>query len=135
MLIRRLLVLAMCACACECACVQDLDRDLQDDVSIVATREAAFAEPVIARLAGRGPRAIPAIETALHTAKPTGRVQLVITLRRIGDGEAIPLLRHLARWDDDEAVRKEADFTLHTWAGGSDARGAAARAALAAAAP
>ena len=95
------------------SCVQDLDRDLQDDIAIVSTRTGLLVEDAIARVARRGVRAIPPIETALHTARPAGRLNLVMALRRIGSPESLPLLEHLARWDSDAAVRKEADSTLH----------------------
>ena len=96
-------------------CVQDIDRDLQDDVTIVAEREGAFTEAATARLVRRGARAIPPIETALHTAGPAGRLNLIVALRRIGDRQAVPILRHFGRYDADETVRREAIFTLQSW--------------------
>ena len=105
----------VCAAFCAAACVQDIDRDLQDDVTIVAEREGTLTEAATARLARRGVRAIPSIETALHTARPSGRANLIVALRRIGDRQAVPILRHFGRYDADEAVRREALYTLRSW--------------------
>ena len=38
-----------------------------------------------------------------------------MALRRIGDRQAVPILRHFGRYDADETVRREALFTLATW--------------------
>jgi hypothetical protein len=106
------------------------ERALHDDVVLAAEREDALAERAVARLAAAGARAIPEIETALHTARPTGRLNLVAALRRGGAAESVPLLRHLAVYDDDVAVRAEALFTLRGFVQGEGPRAAAARAAL-----
>jgi hypothetical protein len=106
------------------------DRALQDDVTIVASQEGTVVEQAIARVARRGRRALPPIETALHTASAEGRLNLILALRRIGDIDAVPLLRHLALHDAEDGVRKEAEFTLRQWASSGGARADAARAAL-----
>ena len=102
---------------------------LAQDAEAVASASAQ-AEAAMLRLVGVGRAAIPAIETALYAARIEGRLDLIVTLRRIGDGEAIPLLLHRARRDEDERVRKEAEWTLRGWAGGKDERAARARRAL-----
>ncbi len=82
------------------------------------------------RLGADGRRALPAIEGALHGASEPGRKNLILALRRIGDGEAVPLLRQLALYDKSASVRREAEWTLQQWSLGSDERALKARAAL-----
>ena len=66
----------------------------------------------------------------MHTAEVPGRKNLVLALRKIGDADAVPLLRHIALFDPAPDVRVEAEWTLKTWAVAKDARGEKARAAL-----
>jgi hypothetical protein len=106
------------------------DREIRDEVAIIAGREGALAERSMETLRKYGRDAIPPIESALPKASPTGQLNLVMALRRLGDPEAIPLLRHLILRNQLEAVRIEADMTLRSWATGSDVRAERARAAL-----
>jgi hypothetical protein len=122
----RLLLLA----ASLAACADDGgERALERDAQAVA-EGSAEAATAAERLAASGRAAIPAIETAFYAARIEGRLDLVVVLRRIGDAEAVPLLLHRARWDTDERVRKEAEWTLRGWAGGRDERAARARRAV-----
>ena len=83
------------------------------------------------RLARLGRPAIPTIESALHTANPTGRKALIMALRKIGDPEAVPLLAHRAQHDPAPDVQREALWTLKQWAASDNkALAAAATAAL-----
>ena len=91
---------------------------------------AVEARQALERLVAAGRLAIPAIETALYGARIEGRLDLVGALRRIGDAAAIPLLLHRARWDDDERVRSEAEWTLRQWANGQGDLAAASRRAI-----
>jgi len=113
-----------------CTRVEQREREIRDEVAIVATRDGMLAERSMVELKRFGREAIPPIEAALPTASPTGRLNLVWALRRIGDIEAVPLLRHVALHDAEEAVRVEAESTLKQWALGEGARAAQARAAL-----
>ena len=106
------------------------EREIRDEVEIIAAREGALAERSMEELRRYGRDAIPPIEAALPKAKPEGQLNLVMALRRLGDPEAIPLLRHLVLRNELEAVRVEAETTLRAWAKGSDARAEKARAAL-----
>jgi len=106
------------------------EREIRDEVAIVAGREGALAERSIEELRRYGRDAIPQIEAALPKAKPTGQLNLVMALRRLGDPEAIPLLRHLALRNETEAVRIESEVTLRSWARGTGPRAERARAAL-----
>jgi hypothetical protein len=103
---------------------------IQQDVAVLSSREDQLAEEAIARIAKRGRSAIPAVETALHSAKTSGRLNCIVALRRIGDAAAVPLLGHRAVHDEEEGVRKEAEITLRQWAGGAGPRAEAARAAV-----
>ncbi len=106
------------------------EKEIRDEVEIIAAREGALAERSMEELRRFGRDAIPPIEAALPKASPTGQLNLVMALRRLGDPEAIPLLRHLVLRNPLEAVRIEAEVTLRTWAKGSDVRADKARAAL-----
>ena len=72
--------------------------------------------PATERLARYRRAAIPQIETAMHTAAPNGRLHLVAALDRIGDEEAVPVLRHLAVYDITAEVREAAEGLLTRWA-------------------
>jgi len=114
------------------ACSRDADeRKIHNEVDILVEREGQLAEDAANRLAKNfGVRAIPTLETALHTANPVGRLNIIMALRRIGHPDAIPLLRHYALHDEEEGVRSEAEVTLRQWAAGTDDRATKARAAL-----
>ena len=94
-------------------------------------RNDQLVPPATERLAAFKRAAIPQIETSLHTAAPSGRLHLVAAMARIGDGEAVPILRHAALYDVNPEVRAAAEAVLTRWAAGNDARGDRARAALA----
>ena len=94
----------------------DADGDIHANVTLLSQREGALATAAADHLARYGRRAIPTIEAAMHTATPTGRKNLVMGLRRIGDVDAVPLLRHLAIYDPSPDVAREADWTLRQWA-------------------
>ena len=68
------------------------------------------------RLAAFKRAAIPQIETSLHTAAPAGRLHLIAAMARIGDGEAVPILRHAALFDVAPEVRSAAEAVLSGWA-------------------
>ncbi len=99
-------------------------------VQIASTEEGEIATRAAAELGARGKGALQEIETALHTASPAGRRNLVVALRRTGAAEAAPLLGHLAAYDVDDAVRLEARWTLKLWGASGGDRGAAAKEAL-----
>jgi len=84
------------------------------------------------RLARYRRAAIPQIETAMHTSAPNGRLHLIGVLDLIGDGEAVPVLRHIALFDITTEIRDAAERLLSRWAGSADdkRRAARARAAL-----
>jgi HEAT repeat protein len=59
-----------------------------------------------------GTRAIPQIETALHSASPAARLRLVSVLVAMNDPEVIPILRHFARRDTSPEVRAACEAAL-----------------------
>jgi hypothetical protein len=107
-------------------CDDSYHRDIQDEINILTRRNDALVPPATERLARYGRVAIPQIETALHTAAPTGRMHLIEAFARIGDEESIPVLRHVAIYDVKPQVRRACEDLLATWAG-DGAETAAAR--------
>jgi hypothetical protein len=99
-------------------------------VTLLCNHEGAIVVAAAEHLQRHGRRAIPTIEGAMHTASVPGRKNLILALRQIGDGEAVPLLRHVALYDASAEVQREALWTLKKWAQGQDARAEAARAAV-----
>jgi hypothetical protein len=107
------------------------DDAIRADVQLIALTPAeGSTTQAVDRLVARGRRALPPVEAALHTADVSGRKNLVLVLRKIGDPDAVPLLRHIALFDPAPDVSREAEWTLKTWAAGRDARGDRSRAAL-----
>jgi hypothetical protein len=94
----------------------DADDDIRANVTLLCNHEGALAMAAAERLERHGRRAIPTIEAASHTATPSGRKNLILALRRIGDIEAVPLVAHIAARDGSPDVRREAEWTLRQWA-------------------
>jgi hypothetical protein len=103
------------------ACDDLSHQDIGDEINILVRRDDQLVPPATERLAAYKRRAIPQIETALHTSAPTGRLHLVDALDRIGDDEAVPVLRHAAVYDITPDVRQAAEDVLARWAAGGDA--------------
>ena len=116
------------------ACEEVSHRDIGDEINILVRRDDALVNPAIDRLARYRRFAIPQIETAMHTAAPAGRHHLITALEKIGDSEAVPILRHVAVFDITPDVRAAAEALLSRWAAATDdkdkARAARAKAAL-----
>lgn len=114
------------------ACEDVSHGDISDEINILVRRDDALVPPATERLAGYKRKAVPQIETAIHTAAPSGRLHLVAALDRIGDVEAVPILRHVAVFDTSAEVRAAAESILRRWAAASPAaRPSRAAAALA----
>lgn len=129
---RRLLALLCLAAPLLVTGCEDVShRDIGDEISILTRRNDALVPPATERLAAYGRKAVPQIETALHTAAPTGRLHLIAALEKIGDHESVPVLRHVAIYDVKPEVRAGAEGLLARWASGSDQRGERARSAQA----
>jgi hypothetical protein len=109
----------MCAGVACGACEESAHRDIQDEINILTRRNDALVPPATDRLARFGRLAIPQIETAMHTAAPTGRLHLIDALDRLGDEDAIPILRHFAVYDTRPEVQQACADLLATWASAS----------------
>ena len=110
------------------ACEEVSHRDIGDEINILVRRDDALVNPAIDRLARYKRSAIPQIETAMHTAAPAGRHHLIAALEKIGDSEAVPILRHVAVFDITPDVRGAAETLLSRWAAATDDKPRAARA-------
>lgn len=97
-------------------CEEGAHREIQDEINILTRRNDALVPPATERLARYGRLAIPQIETAMHTAAPTGRLHLVEAFERIGDADGIPVLRHFAVYDVRPEVRQACADLLARWA-------------------
>jgi hypothetical protein len=126
---RRLVVVAALFLA---ACEDVSHRDIGDEINVLVMRNDVLVAPATERLAAYKRSAIPQIETAIHTAAPPGRLHLIAALDRIGDEEAVPVLRQVALYDITGEVRAGAEAVLTRWAAASDHRGERAAAAVAA---
>jgi hypothetical protein len=106
-------------------------RDIHADVHVISTREDGLATAAMERLAERGGAALVHIETGMHTAPDSARLRLVSLMRRIGDANAIPILRHFAVFDVNAEVRSACDDTLEHWSKASGPHAVLAREAIA----
>jgi HEAT repeat protein len=111
-LVGALLFLSVAAAACEGVS----HRDIGDEINILVRRNDQLVAPATERLARYRRHAIPQIETAMHTAAPTGRLHLIAALEKIGDEEAVPVLRHVAVFDITADVREAAERLMSKWA-------------------
>ncbi|HWE31617.1 MAG TPA: HEAT repeat domain-containing protein [Polyangia bacterium] len=118
-------LLALWAVAPAC---NDADDDIRANVTLLCNHEGALATAAAEHLTRYGRRAIPTIEAAMHTASPTGKKNLILALRKIGDIEAVPLLGHVAQFEPNADVRREAEWTLRQWAADAKAAERAAKA-------
>lgn len=127
-----LIAAAALALTATAACETVSHRDIGDEINILIRRNDQLVPPATKRLAAFKRAAIPQIETAMHTAAPPGRANLLAALDMIGDEEAIPILRQVAVFDITTEVREAAEAMLTRWAAaGAGVRAERARAALA----
>ncbi len=126
-LLAALILAALAAPACD-----DVSHgDINDEINILVRRNDQLVPPAMERLAAYKRTAIPQIETALPTASPAGRLHLIAAMDRIGDGEAVPILRHRAMFDVNPDVRSAAEAVLSRWAADHAHAGRASRAGAA----
>jgi HEAT repeat protein len=104
--LRRAAVPAVVLVGLALAACEDVSHgDIGDEINILVRRNDQLVGPATERLAAYRRAAVPQIETAMHTAAPSGRLHLVAALDRIGDDEAVPVLRHVAVFDVTPDVR------------------------------
>jgi hypothetical protein len=76
------------------------------------SRAAAELEKAVAF----GHYALPDIEQEFQAASVKGRLRYLAALRRIDSKDAVPFLEIVARWDEDDAVRRGAKELLQSLA-------------------
>jgi hypothetical protein len=106
-------------------------REIGGSIDVLTKKSDGLPGPAIARLAKIGRRAVPQIETAMHTASARGKVNLVAALAAVGEPESTAILQHFAVYDKSPEVRSACDDLLAQWAALADARGTAAKGAIA----
>jgi hypothetical protein len=106
-------------------------REIGAAIDVLAKRSEELPGPAIARLRQIGRRAVPQIETAMHTASPRGKVNLVSALAAIGEPESAAILQHFAVYDKSPEVRSACEDLLAQWAAKSDSLGTSAKQAIA----
>jgi len=128
---KRLTVALLLAGTLATACEDGSHGDIADEINILVRRNDPLVPPAMDRLAAFKRAAIPQMEISLHTAAPAGRLHLITVFARIGDGEAVPILRHVAMFDVTPEVRAAAEAVLTRWAGDGSDKPRAGRAAAA----
>ena len=93
---------------CSAGCDNPAERTAQRAVRGLVKARPAQRDRALDRVVALGRLALTDIEQEMHSAKPEGRVRLLHALRRIGEREALPLVRFLARWAEDPEVRRQA---------------------------
>ncbi len=82
------------------------------EVEVLIGEAGPAAKEAQRRLLARGLSAIAILETGLYQADAMGRVRIVKTLAKLKSEEVIPVLKHIAMYDDDELVRETARSAL-----------------------
>jgi HEAT repeat protein len=108
--------------------------DLKASVELLVTSSGEVQEQALRTLLSHGRTALPPLEALLHRAEPRARRSALLALRRLGLAETAPLLAHVAQFDSDLSIRREARTVLERWAAEKSPRGEAAQQALFAAA-
>jgi hypothetical protein len=112
------------------ACEDRSYREIGANINALTKPGGTPPSEATAQLARIGRRAVPQIETALHTASPRGKSNLIKALDAIGEPEAAPIVQHFAVYDRSPEVRAECEELLNRWAGSGDKRAEPARLAL-----
>ena len=113
------------------ACEDRSYREIGAQINALTKPGGSPVPDAIAQLARIGRRTLPQIETALHTASPHGKTNLIMALDAIGDPEAASIVQHFAVYDSSAEVRAACEELLQRWAAASDRRAGPARQALA----
>lgn len=108
----RILVLVLAASACD----DRSYREIGGAIDVLIKRNNDLPGPAIERLRKIGRRAVPQIETAMHTASARGKVNLVSALAAIGEPESASILQHFAVYDRNPEVRTACEEVLAQWA-------------------
>jgi len=108
--------------------------DLKASVELLVTSSGEVQEQALRTLVSHGRTALPPLEALLHRTEPRARRSALLALRRLGLAETAPLLAHVAQFDSDPSIRREARTVLERWSAEKGPRGEAATQALFAAA-
>ena len=128
---RRLILLFAVALLVLPACDDRSYREIGAAIDVLAKRSDELPGPAIERLQKIGRRAVPQIETALHTTSARGKVNLVAALAAIGEPESAAILQHFAVYDKYPEVRSACEDLLAQWAAGGGSRSGPAKLAIA----
>jgi hypothetical protein len=123
----RILVLVLAASACD----DRSYREIGGAIDVLIKKNNDLPGPAIERLRKIGRRAVPQIETAMHTASARGKVNLVSALAAIGEPESASILQHFAVYDANPEVRTACEEVLAKWAAAGDRRAQPAKQAVA----
>ena len=115
------------------ACLEQ-PADLRPSIELLTTSSGEVQEQALRTLTSHGRAALPALEAVMHRTDPKARHAGVLALRRLGLSETAPLLGHVAQFDADRSIRREARTVLERWAAEKNPRAEAAQKALFAAA-
>ena len=128
---RRLIFVLVVALLALPGCDDRSYRDIGAAINVLAKKSDELPGPAIDRLRKIGRRAVPQIETAMHTAAPRGKVNLVSALAAIGEPESAAILQHFAVYDKSPEVRAACEDLLAQWAAGGDRKSHPAQQAIA----
>jgi hypothetical protein len=129
--VQRLIWIVLATLLSASACDDKSYREIGANIDVLTKRSEDLPAAAIARLAKIGRRAVPQIETAMHTASARGKVNLVSALAAIGEPESAAILQHFAVYDKNPEVRTACEELLAQWSAAVDVRGTAAKQALA----
>jgi hypothetical protein len=129
--VQRLIGFLLAALLLASGCDDRSYRQIGANIDVLTKKSDDLPGSAIARLAKIGQRAVPQIETAMHTASARGKVNLIAALAAIGEPESAAVLQHFAVYDRSPEVKAACDDLLAQWAALGDARGVAAKLAIA----
>ena len=128
---RSVILLGLAAALAAGGCDDRSYREIGAAINVLVKKSQGLPGPAIERLRKIGRRAVPQIETAMHTAGAHGKVNLVAALDAIAEPESAAVLQHFAVYDRDLEVRRACEEVLAKWVAASDSRTAPAKLALA----
>jgi hypothetical protein len=128
---RRLIPFFLAASFAFAGCDDRSYRDIGAAINVLTKQSEELPGPAIARLRQIGRRAVPQIETAMHTASARGKTNLISVLAAIGEPESAAILQHFAVYDTSAEVRAACEDVLAQWAASSDRRSQPAKQAIA----
>ncbi len=128
---RGLILLGLAAAVATAACDDRSYREIGGAIDVLVEKSNDLPGRAIERLRRIGRRAVPQIETAMHTASARGKVNLVAALDAIGEPESATVLQHFAVYDKSAEVRQACEDVLAKWAAAGDRRAAPSNQAIA----